>query len=79
MDKRAAILKFLTRAPEASGRELREHLRITRQALAVRLRGLIESGEVVKSGSTRAARYSLAAKSPPPLVVASTSPLPAGR
>jgi anti-sigma regulatory factor (Ser/Thr protein kinase) len=69
MDRRVEILKLLSATPETTGRALREHLGITRQALAVHLRGLIESGEVVKSGSTRAARYRLAAGAPAPLVV----------
>jgi anti-sigma regulatory factor (Ser/Thr protein kinase) len=63
MDPKQKILKFLSGTDAASGRELREHLGISRQALNVHLRNLIVSGRVIKSGSTRAARYGL------PLVV----------
>jgi len=69
MDPKSKILNLLERSDAASGRELREHLAISRQALSVHLRQLIESGKVVKSGSTRAARYSLAARAPAPLAV----------
>ena len=64
-----AILRYLGKRESASGRELREHLGISRQALHVHLRGLIEAGEVVKSGSTRAARYSLASRAPAGMAV----------
>ena len=69
MDSKSRILKFLAGRESAGGRELRELLGISRQALAVHLRPLIESGKVIKSGSTRAARYSLAQRGSPPLVV----------
>ena len=69
MDQKTKILIFLNRHSPTGGRELREHLDISRQALSAHLRQLIASGEVVKSGSTRAARYSLASHAPAPLVV----------
>jgi len=69
MDPKTRILQFLADTDASSGRELWEHLGISRQALNVHLRNLLESGHVIKSGSTRAARYSLAASAPAPLVV----------
>lgn len=69
MDSKSRILKFLAGRESAGGRELRELLGITRQALGVHLRPLIESGKVIKSGSTRAARYSLAERGSPSLVL----------
>ena len=64
-----AILDYLEKHESAGGRELREHLGISRQALHLHLRGLLESGKVIKSGSTRAARYSLASRAPAGMVV----------
>lgn len=64
-DAKQEILTFLTESGSASGAELRRHLGISRQALNVHVRALIESGRVVKTGSTRGARYSLA-KGPRP-------------
>lgn len=69
MDPKAKIRKFLAARKMASGRELRQHLGVSRQALNVHLRSLIASGEVFKSGSTRAARYGLISSAPAPLVV----------
>ena len=60
MATKRAILDYLSGHDSASGRELREHLGISRQALNVHLREFIRSGKVQKSGSTRGARYSLA-------------------
>lgn len=60
MDAKQAILAYLARRASASGRTLREHLGISRQALNPHMRALVRSGRVLKSGSTRAARYSLA-------------------
>ncbi len=62
MDRKAAILKYLARRPASSGRDLAQRLEITRQALNLHLRELIRAGRVLKSGSTRGARYSLAGK-----------------
>lgn len=64
MDAKQKILAYLSRRPSATGGELREHLGITRQALSVHLRGLIETGEVVRLGTTRGARYTLASRAP---------------
>lgn len=68
MNTKQKIVLYLSRHPSATGRELREHLKLSRQALNVHLRVLIESGSVVKSGSTRNARYLLATRAPAPEV-----------
>ena len=66
MKPEARILEYLAGRDQASGRELREELGISRQALHAHLRRLILAGKVVKSGSTRAARYSLPSRSVAP-------------
>jgi DNA-binding MarR family transcriptional regulator len=55
--KRDEIRRFIEKQGSATGPELAEHLGITRQAVSLHLRRLIASGEVFKTGSTRAARY----------------------
>jgi len=62
MDPKSRILKFLSTRDSATGKALCEHLGISRQALSVHLRTLIETGDVIKSGSTRAARYMAATR-----------------
>ncbi len=62
MERKKAILAYLARRPASSGRDLVEYLGITRQALHLHLRALIRTGRVLKSGSTRGARYTLAGK-----------------
>lgn len=64
MDAKTAILSALKRRSRVPGRELRERLAITRQALNVHLRELARLGKVIKSGSTRGASYSLAGRAP---------------
>ncbi len=59
-DTKREILAFLSEHGPASGAELRRRLGISRQATNVHVRGLIEAGRIVKTGSTRGARYSLA-------------------
>jgi biotin operon repressor/anti-sigma regulatory factor (Ser/Thr protein kinase) len=59
-DAKREILAFLSEHGTASGAELRRRLGISRQATNVHVRGLIEAGRIVKTGSTRGARYSLA-------------------
>ena len=59
MTIKRAILNYLSSRDMVSGRELWEHLGISRQALNVHMRELIRSGKVQKSGSTRGARYGL--------------------
>ncbi len=65
MDRKRAILAYLARHPAISSRELTQHLGVTRQALNLHLRELIRAERVVKSGSTRGARYTLAGKHVP--------------
>ncbi len=57
VSSRASILAYLKAHGSATGKELRDYLGISRQALSVHLRALIGSGQIVKSGSTRGARY----------------------
>lgn len=64
-DAKHELLAFLAEHGAATGSELRQHLGISRQAMNRHVRALIESGRIVKSGSTRGARYSLA-KGPRP-------------
>lgn len=64
MSSKQRILDYMRSHETASGRELRELLAISRQALVVHLRELIRSGELVKSGSTRSARYHLPGHTP---------------
>jgi biotin operon repressor len=54
---REAILDLIGTAGSISGPELAEQLGITRQAVNQHLRDMIASGKVIKTGSTRAARY----------------------
>jgi DNA-binding transcriptional ArsR family regulator len=69
VDPRRAILAYLAKRAAATGGALRARLGITRQALSVHLRKLIEAGKVVRSGTTRNARYSLPAHAPAARVV----------
>jgi anti-sigma regulatory factor (Ser/Thr protein kinase) len=57
MDTRERLVRHIARAGGASGRELREALGITRQALHLHLRRLIAEGAIEKTGSTRNAAY----------------------
>ncbi len=74
MDAKRAIRAHLGRRVSAGGGELRARLGISRQALSVHLRALIDAGEVVRTGATRGARYALASRAPPPAVVSRTLP-----
>jgi anti-sigma regulatory factor (Ser/Thr protein kinase)/biotin operon repressor len=65
MDAKRTILAFLAKRRGATGGELRAHLGITRQAMSPHLRALIREGRVLKSGSTRGARYALAGQRVP--------------
>ncbi|MBI4400810.1 MAG: DUF4325 domain-containing protein [Nitrospirae bacterium] len=70
MDPKRRILAYLRRRRSATGRELRAHLGLSRQALSVHIRSLIGAGQVVRSGTTRGARYWLASRAPAAVVVA---------
>ena len=69
MDQKRRILAYLTRHRSAPGGELRTHLGLSRQALSVHIRSLVESGRVVRSGTTRGARYALAGRARAPAVI----------
>lgn len=54
---REVIRQYIEERGSATGPELAEHLGVTRQAVSIHLRRLIDAGEIFKTGSTRAARY----------------------
>lgn len=64
MDAKGKILAYLTRRRAATGGELRAHLGISRQALSIHVRSLVEDGKVVRSGLARGARYMLPGRAP---------------
>lgn len=70
MDARSRILAYLARRRSATGADLRSHLGISRQALSVHVRGLVEAGKVARSGAARAARYMLRHRAPPAAAIA---------
>ena len=72
MNPKRKILAYLARRRAASGGELRSHLGISRQALSVHIRGLVEAGKVVRSGAARGARYMLQGRAPKAAVVSRT-------
>jgi anti-sigma regulatory factor (Ser/Thr protein kinase) len=72
--KRKILAYLSSRRDPATGGQLRVHLGITRQALSVHLRGLVEAGEVVRLGTTRGARYALASRAPAALTVSRALP-----
>ena len=72
MDAKRKILAYLARRRSASGRDLRSHLGISRQALSIHVRSLAEAGKVVRSGSARGARYMLRDRAPAAAAVART-------
>ncbi len=63
MDTKQKLLTFLSKRSSATGGELREHLRLSRQALSLHLRSLLETHTIVRSGVTRGAQYRLAGTS----------------
>ena len=67
---RDTILAYLDKYGSATSTDLTVHLSITRQAINQQIRTLINAGEVVKTGSTRRARYFPAAAAPTPEVFA---------
>ncbi|MGH7261201.1 MAG: STAS-like domain-containing protein [Nitrospiraceae bacterium] len=69
------ILAYLSRRKSASGGELRTHLGLSRQALSVHIRNLVTSGKVVRTGTTRGARYALPGRTPAPAVVSRRLPI----
>ena len=75
MDIKRKILAYLSRRKSASGGELRAHVGLSRQALSVHIRSLISAGTVVRTGTTRGARYALPGRAPGPAVVSRRLPI----
>jgi DNA-binding transcriptional ArsR family regulator len=75
VDPKRKILAYLARRASATGGELRAYLGITRQALSVHLRSLVEAGKVVRLGATRGARYTVASRAPAPTIVSRVLPI----
>ena len=69
MDAKSKILAYLARRRSASGGDLRSHLGVSRQALSIHVRSLVDAGKVVRSGLGRGARYMLRHRAPPPAAV----------
>jgi DNA-binding MarR family transcriptional regulator len=57
MPARSAILDYINENGSTGSRALTEHFSITRQAVNIHLRALIDEGKLIKTGSTRNARY----------------------
>lgn len=74
MDQKRKILAYLARHRAATGGELRAYLGLSRQALSIHIRSLVEAGRVVRSGTTRDARYALAGRAQPPAVISRSLP-----
>jgi len=74
VDVKRKILAYLSRRESATGGELRTHLGLSRQALSVHLRRLVEDGQVVRSGTTRGARYAVPGRMPAPAIVSRRLP-----
>ena len=70
MDAKRKILAYLTRRRSATGADLRSHLGVSRQALSIHVRSLVDAGKVVRSGSARGALYMLRDRAPAAAVVA---------
>jgi len=70
VDAKRKILAYLTRRRSASGGDLRSHLGVSRQALSIHVRSLVDAGKVVRSGAARGARYMLRDRAPAAAVVA---------
>ena len=62
--KKQEILDYLQKLGASTSTQLCEKLGISRQALNLHVRELISNGSIVKTGSTRAARYYLAESGP---------------
>ena len=62
MPNSEAIISYIEKHGSTGSRELSMHFGISRQALNVHLRTLIDAGKLVKTGSTKNARYHISAK-----------------
>jgi anti-sigma regulatory factor (Ser/Thr protein kinase)/biotin operon repressor len=74
METKEKILAILSRQHSVSGGELRQRLGLTRQAMSVHLRALLAAHRIVRSGTTRGARYSLAGRAQRPTVITRVLP-----
>lgn len=72
MDAKRKILAYLARRRAATGGDLRSHLGISRQALSIHVRSLVEAGKVARSGAARGARYMLRSRAPAAAAVSRT-------
>jgi len=63
MTTRERILEYLQTHNQLNGRELSDLLGVSRQAVNRHLKELVQAGQVVKSGTTRAATYQIAGRS----------------
>ena len=63
---REAIFDHIKAKGSATSTDLAERLKMSRQAVNLHLKRLLDSGRIVKTGSTRAARYFPADKAPAP-------------
>ncbi|MFQ6006210.1 MAG: STAS-like domain-containing protein [Woeseia sp.] len=66
MSTRDRIARFIERRGSANSAELGGYLDISRQAVNAHLRALLDAGTVVKTGSTRNARYHAPSQTPAP-------------
>jgi anti-sigma regulatory factor (Ser/Thr protein kinase) len=57
MSTRERIAEYITKHGSATSADLAEHLGLSRQAINVHIRALVDDGKVLKAGSTRSARY----------------------
>lgn len=62
---REVIRQYIEKRGSATSPEMAEHLGLTRQAVSLHLRQLIQDGKIFKTGSTRAARYFPRQAAPP--------------
>jgi len=68
MSTRDSTVDYLKQHGSTGSKELCEHLGISRQALNVHLRALINSGEITRTGATRNTRYHHSSIDPAPEV-----------
>ncbi len=65
-DKKQEIIDYLEKLGASTSKQLCEELAISRQALNVHIRELIGKGRIIKTGTTRSARYYLSESGPKP-------------
>ncbi|GAG79718.1 unnamed protein product, partial [marine sediment metagenome] len=57
MKTKDKIIKYIQKHGAVSGKEISEHIGITRQAINKHIKKLLQSGLILKSGITRGAQY----------------------